>query len=233
MDYDSGYIKKNPTLHIEDAPIKFYEIKKELFKLGKINSMLDIGCGAGVLTKLIADYLKVKKVLGIDLSHTMINKAKEFNSSSKNIDFNCIDIFKLHAKEKYDLIVCADIIEHIQNKKKFLKKLSQLGKKIVIRVPMEDSILNHLLKTLNISDELKKTEEQYGHIHHFNFDSFVQLTNSSGFKTLSQSIYLINKPRTWWFNEILRYLTKIVGLVSIPAGVKFGGGFLVVTLEKE
>jgi len=230
MDYKDEYIKKNPTLHIEDTPIKFSEIKTVLVSVGRVKTLLDVGCGAGVLTCKFADFLKSQKALGVDISPSMIKEARAMNYLPDVVDFKCLDIFHLSHQKKFDLIICADIIEHLNDDVKFLYKLKKLGHKIVIRVPLEDSLMNHFLKKAGVSNEFEKTEARYGHVHHYSFDSFLRLVNLSGLKVESYLMYLINKKRTWWLNEILRQVTKILGKVSVPLGVRFGGGFLVIVL---
>lgn len=232
MDYQTEYLDKNPNMHIEDASIKFKELKSELKKLKKVRTMLDVGCGAGVLTKKIFGYLKAPKTLGVDVSQKMIDTAKSINKDNPQIDFFNASVFNLKNGFKYDLIVGSDIIEHVENDVKFLEKLGSIGKSIILRVPLENSIMNRVLIYLFISNELKKTEDKYGHIHHYSKESFLKVVNSAGLKTKSYSLFLINKPRSWWLNEILRYLSMIVGLFSLETAVKFGGGFIVVTLTK-
>lgn len=232
MDYSEEYIKKNPTLHIEDAPIKFNEIKSELSKLNRVQSILDVGCGAGVLTKMIADFTKPDKVLGVDISQVMVDTANKLNTD-KNIDYKAVDIYKFNASNKYDLVTCADIIEHVEDDVEFLKILSKFSNKIIIRVPMEDSIFNLLFKKLGISDELKKTELQYGHIHHYSVVSFLDLIKKANLEVSSYTLFKINKPRTWWVNEITRQISNVICMFSINFGVKLGGGFLVITLKSK
>jgi len=232
MDYSEEYIKKNPTLHIEDAPIKFNEMKSELFKLDKSKSILDVGCGAGVLTKMIADFLKSEQVLGVDISEAMIKTANKLNTD-KNIEYKSIDIYRFNTSSKYDVVICADTIEHVEDDVGFLKILSKFSDKIIIRVPMEDSIYNSILKKLGISDELKKTEVQYGHVNHYSVKKFFELVKKANLKVSSYTLFRINKPRTWWVNEIIRQISNIVCLFSIDFGVKLGGGFLVVTLKSK
>ncbi len=232
MDYKEEYIKKNPTLHIEDAPIKFNEIKYELVRLNKVKSILDVGCGAGVLTKMITDFLNPEQMLGVDISEKMIATANKLNVDKK-IKYQSGDIYKFNTQTKYDLVTCADIIEHVDDDVEFLQILSKFGNRIVIRVPMEDCIFNYLFKKIGISDELKKTEEQYGHIHHYSTESFFNLINNAGLKVESYTLFRINKPRTWWVNEIVRKISNIVCLLSINLGVKLGGGFLVVTIKSN
>src|SRR5580765_4815051 len=49
--------------------------------------VLDIGCGSGWASRLLADYASAGRVTGIDISDEMIRVAQEQSKSYKNIDF--------------------------------------------------------------------------------------------------------------------------------------------------
>lgn len=57
MDYQKEYIQKHPTLHLGQAQLKAGQILDFLGPL-KIHSLLDIGCGAGGITKIFKARLK-------------------------------------------------------------------------------------------------------------------------------------------------------------------------------
>ena len=47
--------------------------------------VIDVGCGSGQVTKLLAKYFK--KAIGIDVSQAQINEAKNMKDNPDNIDF--------------------------------------------------------------------------------------------------------------------------------------------------
>src|SRR3954468_7663479 len=49
--------------------------------------VLDIGCGSGWATRLLADYASRGGVTGIDISDEMIELAREQSNSYSNVDF--------------------------------------------------------------------------------------------------------------------------------------------------
>ena len=49
--------------------------------------VLDIGCGSGWATRLLADYASHGRVTGIDISDEMIRVAREASTSYPNVDF--------------------------------------------------------------------------------------------------------------------------------------------------
>lgn len=65
--------------------------------------ILDLGCGDGRLTALLAKQVPQGSVLGIDASTNMIALAQE-SFPRDNLRFLCMDINNLQDKERYDII---------------------------------------------------------------------------------------------------------------------------------
>lgn len=65
-------------------------------------SILDLGCGDGSLTKALSELVKGGNVVGIDASEGMIQAAKPYESD--NLHFRCMDIQDLCEKSVYDVI---------------------------------------------------------------------------------------------------------------------------------
>ena len=90
--------------------------------------ILDIGCGGGLLTepmkKLGAD------VVGIDASEKNINIAKLHSKKNNlNIKYLCVSPENFITKEKFDVILNMEIVEHVEDIDFFLKSSSKLLKK--------------------------------------------------------------------------------------------------------
>lgn len=88
-------------------------------KLEGNETVLDLGCGDGVLTKQIANLLPKGKVLGIDSSEGMISAAKELEG--KNLSFQKMDIDLIAFKEQFDLIFSNATLHWVKDHKKLLK----------------------------------------------------------------------------------------------------------------
>ncbi len=124
------------SLHkFADARIKFIlrnaiRIKSE-YDNAPLESLkcLDIGCGGGILSERLCRL--GGNVTGIDVSEKAINVAKYHSSkSSLKIRYKCSSIsdYLNSYKNKFDLIVASEVIEHVVNRKLFLSELSKLGK---------------------------------------------------------------------------------------------------------
>jgi len=80
-------------------------------KTGKI---LDLGCGYGMLTNLIALKGPSRSVIGIDLNSRRIRTAKRSSNNRNNIVFHCIALENLEAST-YDAVVMTDVLHHIDD----------------------------------------------------------------------------------------------------------------------
>lgn len=92
-----------------------------LFTVNK--AVLDIACGEGYGTTILAE--KAKSVIGVDLSKSTIDEAKSKyqNKKSRPIEFIHSDAigYLRQSKQKFDVIVTYETIEHIKEFKTFLK----------------------------------------------------------------------------------------------------------------
>lgn len=230
MDYQEEYIKKNPTLHVEDTDKKFAEISKVVNQKLTFKSMIDIGCGAGVLTLKVKHSLNIKETLGVDLSSHMIESAQEFDQQ-KEVRWLKEDYRNLDYSKIYDLSIAMDIVEHVENDEEILEILSKISKYSVIKVPLEYSLMNRFLKRLGIHDTFAETRNQFGHIHYYNFFKIRDLVEKY-FEIENYSCISMPKRRTkkW---EYLRRLWLPIGIISKKYMTYFGGGFAVFFLKSK
>lgn len=98
--------------------------------------ILDVGCGNGVISRHLGQY--GFKVTGIDVSDKAIAIAKSLNKYD-NVKFETKSAEQLVAEgEKYDAIICSEVLEHLSNPDALLevlyKSLASNGK-LLITVP--------------------------------------------------------------------------------------------------
>ena len=118
-------------------PIRIQYLKENImehFKLKQTNSplkrvsVLDIGCGGGLLSEPISRL--GARVTAIDASKKNIEVAK-FHAKKNNLKINyfCSSPEKLNLKKKFDVILNMEIVEHVEDLNFFIKKSSSLLKK--------------------------------------------------------------------------------------------------------
>jgi len=96
------------------------------------NSVLDIGCGSGILAFDLAKHYE--KVVAIDISPEMLDIAK-LKRSAVNIQYLLMNAENLILDEKFDLITSANTFHHLENLPATLpaiKKLLKPGGKVVL-----------------------------------------------------------------------------------------------------
>ena len=67
--------------------------------------VLDIGCGTGNITKVLAEKVKHGDVIGIDSSEKMIQQALADYQTIENLDFQMANAGSFEFEKKFDLIV--------------------------------------------------------------------------------------------------------------------------------
>ena len=89
--------------------------------------MLDIGCGGGLISESLAK--TNAQVTGIDENIYNIKQAKEhakINSLKITYKNQSLDLFFKKNKKKFDLILCLEVLEHVDNVEKTIEKISKL-----------------------------------------------------------------------------------------------------------
>lgn len=95
--------------------------------------VLDIGSGHGDVTFDVAK--KAKAVVGLDISAKNVARAQR-KYHRPNLHFVVGDAVTYTWHKEFDVIILSNILEHIEQRVEFLKKLSALAPTILIRVPL-------------------------------------------------------------------------------------------------
>ena len=104
------YAKIEPLLGFKETIEELYDFYIELLKSYKPNSLIDIGCGSGAFLKRVSQNLELKRACGIDLSKTMIKRAKLLGIDAKAKDLCDID-------EQFDVATAVfDVLNYLDFK---------------------------------------------------------------------------------------------------------------------
>ena len=101
-----------------------YLIQCNLSKLptDSIKTVLDVGCGQGENTALIAQCFPDAQVVGIDFSTSGIEVAKTLHKLP-NLQFE-VDIESLRLdQDKFDLVTCFEVLEHVDDWQALLMRI--------------------------------------------------------------------------------------------------------------
>ena len=115
-----------PLHQINPLRVDFIEERSSM----KDKKVLDVGCGGGILAEALNEL--GAKVTGIDASENTIGVAK---SHSRSIGSDVIyiqntieEFISSHPNEKFDVITCLEMLEHVPSPNEIIKSCSNLLK---------------------------------------------------------------------------------------------------------
>lgn len=140
--------------------------------------VLDVGCGAGTTALFLANF--GYDVEGIDISPQAVKSAilsARFLGLSRNIKFKVVDlnVCKLSNK-KYDIVICLEVLEHIQNDGRLLNSLCnavKAGGLLILSVPLSTAPLMNF-------EVGKKFDKEVGHLRRYSEDEIISMLTERG-----------------------------------------------------
>lgn len=138
--------------------------------------VLDAGCGSGLITKILFDISKEKKLSGItfnafDLTKAMLNIFKKWiiKNNIKNIEIKQANVLKLHKLPEnwkdYDFVISSAMLEYLSKKEieialAGLRDLLKNNGTIVVLITKRNLVTNWLVKKWWKAQTYKKDEIQ-------------------------------------------------------------------------
>lgn len=154
-------------------------------KSKSVSTVLDLGCGNGSFTNIIASH--GYQVVGLDHSDTGINLAKKQFPSIHFEQHNIQNSLVAEHNLKYDAVVSNEVIEHlllprnlIQNAYDALKP----GGLFILTTPFHGYWKNLALALTNKFDEHWHPLRDYGHIKFFSKATILEIFSEFNFKIL-------------------------------------------------
>jgi cephalosporin hydroxylase/2-polyprenyl-3-methyl-5-hydroxy-6-metoxy-1,4-benzoquinol methylase len=168
------------------------------------DSLLDMPCGDGLLTKMFTE--KFKRVVGVDASHVHLEEAKKL---LPGVDFYEALIEDFELDEKFDSVFMLDILEHVVNPVELLKKAATFMKDdgvMIVHVPNSEAInrkINVEMGTLKSCDELSPFDINVaGHRRSYTLETLEADIIAAGLeikKTGGIFLKMLSTPQMDWF----------------------------------
>lgn len=145
----------------------------------RTQTILDIGCGTGSVDFYLAS--NHHQVTGIDISKRAIDACKQ-NAKKlglvKETTFVQTTVENFRTRKKFDIVICLEVIEHLSNDKKALKKIHALLKKGGLLIMSTPSV-NAPLYRIGFLD---KFDKRVGHLRRYSMTSITRKVTNAGFK---------------------------------------------------
>jgi 2-polyprenyl-3-methyl-5-hydroxy-6-metoxy-1,4-benzoquinol methylase len=156
----------------------FERTLEQLFTAAGPGSLLDVGCGEGVLVHRWAQRLGGGRVVGIDLEEPSI-QAGWAQRQAPNLEYRVMRAENLpFADGEFELVTAIELLEHVPDPEHTLAEMARCGQRhLLVSVPREP-----LWRMLNMArgaywSDLGNTP---GHLNHWSKRSFVQLLSRFG-----------------------------------------------------
>jgi SAM-dependent methyltransferase len=150
----------------------------QLFEQSDPSSVLDVGCGEGVLVHQWAQRLGDRRVVGIDLQEESI-QAGWAERQAPNLEYQVMHAENLpFAENEFDLASAIEVLEHVPDPEHTLAEMARCAERhLLVSVPREP-----LWRMLNMARGVywPALGNTPGHLNHWSRRSFVRLLSGYG-----------------------------------------------------
>jgi 2-polyprenyl-3-methyl-5-hydroxy-6-metoxy-1,4-benzoquinol methylase len=170
------YGSSNPV--VRGLMAGFEQALDGLFDQAEPRSLLDVGCGEGVLVHRWALRLRERRVVGIDLQEESI-QAGWSERQAPNLEYRTMQDKNLpFAANEFDLATAIEVLEHVPDPDHTLAEMARCAERhLLVSVPREP-----LWRMLNVARGAYWTKlgNTPGHLNHWSKRSFVALLSRHG-----------------------------------------------------
>jgi len=228
MYVDGKYLKQNPTWDVEDAPWKADHIFRMLEKNHlKPGSVCEIGCGCGeILCQLQQRMDPYCRFTGCDISPQAIELCH--SRENERLNFRCMNLIE-DDSPSYDCILLIDIIEHLEDYFRFLRRVKEKSHYAVLHIPLEMFVLSVMYPRFLLGQRRK-----VGHLHYFSREIALQVLKDTGYEIVDYTYtagYMLGRnngfrdtllkiPRRLFFPLVPDFTVRVFGGYSLLVLVK-------------
>lgn len=178
-DLSPGYEGREQGKYLSTNPISRYLISSFFRQLDRLlgqihfDSVLEAGCAEGMILNRLQETLRGKLMVGFDTNREALDLASQRVSAAK---FLAGSVYGTpFAAASFDLVICSEVLEHLEDPHAALEELSRLARQhVLLSVPNEP-----VWRALNMARGAywKAFGNTPGHINHWSSGAFAALVS--------------------------------------------------------
>lgn len=185
--YEYPYRDSNPRYHHPYLMTPFLEMLSEARPAEASKTrVLDLGCGNGSLTHLIAQ--QGYEVVGLDSSEQGIAIARRSFPDCKFIQADIYDLPAADLANSFDVVMAVEVIEHLLYPKelvRYAKNCLKPNGRLILTTPYHGYLKNLMLAVFGKMDEHFTVLWDMGHVKFFSVPTLTTLLQSEGYTDIS------------------------------------------------
>lgn len=225
---DGAYLAANPGWHEEDAPFKAAWIHALLDRNGLCPERVgEVGCGAGGVLDELRKRMPGSSFTGYEVSPQAYELC--LRREAPGMSFRLADLRAEDPRVSFDLLLCIDVVEHVEDCFGFLRDLRGRAPHTVFHIPLELFALSMIYRGFLLSQRRKS-----GHIHSFTRDLVLALLADCGYEVVDTCYtpgYTL--PHAYgWKDSVANVARRLVYPIAPDLAVRLFGGFSLLVLAR-
>jgi SAM-dependent methyltransferase len=222
----TDHLRDHPSWHREDSTWKAAQIVRMLDRHGlRPVSLLDVGCGRGAVLAALAPRLPgARRLLGCDVSaHPIAMGAGGHDPRIELRQGEPPD------DETFDLLLCIDVLEHVEDYIGFLRGLRGTATHMVLHIPLDASAQSVLR-----AEPLLDLRRRSGHLHYFTRDTALATLETAGYE-LIDGFYTrgsLERPPQSALSMLARWPRRALFGMDPDLAARMLGGFSLMVLVR-
>jgi ubiquinone/menaquinone biosynthesis C-methylase UbiE len=167
----------------------------ESIRVAEPASILDVGCGEGVVTQRLATVAQAPTV-GVDLGNEQLQQEWR-RRENDSISFRTASAYDLPFDDgSFDCVCAIEVLEHLERPRDALAELARVARRtLLVSVPREP-----LWRVLHLMSgrDVRQLGNTHGHINHWSSGNFERLVSEFG------QVTRVRRPLPWTLALVAR-----------------------------
>ncbi len=221
------YADRNPNWHEEDSAWKAKHIEQIVTKNNiDFETICEVGCGTGEILLNLAEVFPQAGLSGYEISPHAYRRAK--SKETNRVRFHLANLSE-EEELHFDILVIADVIEHVEDYISFLKSLKDRARYKVLHIPLDLSVQS-VLRAWPIMG----LRDSVGHLHYFFKDSALATLKDCGYTVIDYKYTAsrLELPNQAFSSRLMRLPRRLCYSVNPDFTVRVLGGYSLMVLAE-